>query len=325
MDEPQFLVNDFLLKDFDELKKVILAVQSKPLPYTDKAVFMLDFTNALFNAYVNQKQQGERIQQETAKAEIEKEKLQQAALELEEQTKEKLKVELETRKRELLAKMNSMKRQEERIAAQTQFKEVLDNPVQGNIVENESSQERKDLVVSKVTKSVLVYAVVNDSLYSVVEPVLSEREYSLLDSLKEVSAQNLSDLDSLKGLITESAKKAQVPFSVELVDRLRYYLIRDVVRFGKVSPLLEDKEISEVICEGISKPVRAVYQDKEVTTNIAFDTSEELNSFVEHLAKLSGNLISVENPFLNASFDGLSIQANLSSEFVSGKFVIVRQ
>ncbi len=317
MEEPYFLVNEFLLKDLDALKDVAAAVKKKPDDYIDRAVFLKDFTNTLFRVYVIQK---DRLQREAELLKLEEEKNKEAEEQKIFAEKERLRLELQQKRQELVNRMQEMKKNEARLSALSNFKDIIDSPSLVVPVPG-----RKDLVFSKVTKSVLVYVLVNEKTYTLFEPVLAENEFKILTALeKKVDASLLTDNESVQNVIKEEAKLAGVTPTDIFGDLMRYYLVRNKVRFGKISPMLEDTDVQEALCDGVGKPVHILLDGKELVTNVVFNTPEELNEFIRHLASLTGNLVSTDNPFLNAVFDGFTIQATLGTEFVSGKFVIVR-
>ena len=284
MEEPHFLVNEFLLEDIDELKKITKAVKSSSSEFDNKSLFLRDFTHCLFKAYNTKETTGKIM----------------------------LKAELEQKKKEIVKKIELIKKQTGSLTKQS-----LPRP---KII------LKKDLIFSKVTKRPLTSVSFDGVIYNIKEPMLDDREKNLLKILeKKVSKEILKDSEIIKNLMIQEGKKLSVNGADEMFDKLRYYIIRDKVRFGKVSVLIEDQKITEVTCEGVNKPVRILYENRELPTNIIFNTKEELNNFVEHLAMLSGNLVSVENPFLYVSFEGFDIQATLETEFVSGKFVLIRK
>lgn len=291
-EEPQFLVNDFLIKDIEEMRKVLKTVNNKQPVNTERVVFFQDFTSHLVKAYYTQKQS-------------------------EEVEKQRLKAELEKKKQELLEKIEQVKQKQEEIKIET--------PIE--LIKPETPAEHKDLVFSKLTKKVLVFSTIEGSSYHIEEPQMKRNELDLLITIeKKLTKEDLSDSEGLKKTIANEAQKKGVVYADELFDKIRYYLIRDNVRFGKASPLLEDPEVKEVVCEGPQKSIKIIYGDKgELTTNVKFDSLDELNAFVQHLAALTGNLVSVENPFLSASFDGFDIQATLGVEFVPARFAIIRK
>ena len=296
-EEPHFLVNDFLMKDLGDLKGVLKAVQERTTVQAERVVFFHNFTNELFKAYVSIKKKNE-------------------------EEKQRLKRELEKKKQELIKKLEEMKQQDGFSQNSLGIKRIIKE----DALKEAPAFGMKELVFSKITKKALAFSKIREGTYVVTEPVLTDKENNLLTSLsRKASKDQLMDLDSIKKSINEESKNFSLDYSDTLADKMRYYLIRNNIRFGKVSPLLEDEEIKEVVCEGAGKQVKVTHETEgELKTNILFQNPPELNKFIVNLALLAGNALSNEHPFLNASFDGFEIQATLGSEFLAPKFVIVR-
>lgn len=205
------------------------------------------------------------------------------------------------KKQELLKKIEKLKQKTEQIKVPEPTKE-------------------KELILSKETGKPLVTTEFKDSKYYVREPILTEQDKNILKELKTTNIDNKQRLiDKLKEFCT----KFNIEYSDAHYDKIRYYLVRDLKRYGKISPLLEDKDVKEIVCEGANKPIIISYQNKEdILTDVIFTSDEELNNFVLSLAKKANQKVSVENPFLNTNIENMNLQATLGSEFVKPKFII---
>ena len=88
---------------------------------------------------------------------------------------------------------------------------------------------------------------------------------------------------------------------------------------------ISQEEVAKKIKRLGAEEVSLVTGGTDIIVKFRVKDVDELNDFVQHLAALTGNLLSIENPFLSASFDGFEIQATLGVEFVPAKFAIVRK
>src|SRR3989338_5677376 len=113
MDEPQFLVNEFEEKDLPELNKVMSVLKVVEKPCVDRSVFLRDFINNVFSAYVNQRG-------DEAKEKIE------------------LKEELEKKKLELVKKVEELRKQEQeaKVEKPIVFSKVTGKSLVSSNVEN---------------------------------------------------------------------------------------------------------------------------------------------------------------------------------------------
>lgn len=183
----------------------------------------------------------------------------------------------------------------------------------------ESPKLTKELILSKETKKPLVRTEFDETGYKVAEPELTEQDKGLINELK-----SKFDETKLKSQLEPLTKKYNVLYSEEYYDKIRYYLIRDTKRFGKVSPLIEDKEIKEIVCPGPEKQILVTYKDKhDIPTNIIL-SAEELNNFIKVMAAKTKQEPTQEKPFLNTALENLTINANIGTEFIKPKFVIVK-
>lgn len=282
-EEPFFLVNEFLEKEKKEIQSVLEIIQVKNYRKNQRAIFLRNLTNELFKAHKKNKSLNLIDNNEREKIKKEKESL--------------------LKKREdLLNKLKYLQEQK------TEVKQENINV--------------KDLILSKETGKTLVKTEFDEINYKVIEPVLSLNDMNLLDELK-TRADNIDNKEEFVKQIMILCSKYNIGYNEEYYDKIRYYLIRDLKKYGKVSPLIEDKEVKEIVCAGINKLITINYKDKEeVQTNLMFNTAEELNGFINQLAKMGEKKVSEESPFLDLEIDNLKIQATLGSEFFKSKFII---
>ncbi len=187
----------------------------------------------------------------------------------------------------------------------------------------EGDKAKKDIVLSKVTNKTLVSSKFFDNKYQVIEPLLNVNDVKLLNEIK--SKVNLDDNEGLKKLIESSCKVYNINFTDDYFDKIRYYLVRDLKKYGKVSPLLEDKNVKEVICNGTKQPLLVTYEgNSNVPTNVNLDSDTDINNLIKYFAQISKVEIKPDNPFLNFKFNNFEIQATLGNDFLKPKFVIVR-
>lgn len=203
-----------------------------------------------------------------------------------------------------------------------------------NIVEKKKEEDvggERPIILSKATNQVMASAKVNHS-YQVTEPVMSDVELKILDTLKKKFGKKLTKddkfLEKKKGAFVKTvkniSKKFKVSYSDNVLDKMNYYLIRDVSNFGRIDPLVKDNEVENISCDSASEPVMVNYKDKRLETNIRFKDKKEMNAFVEELAKKAKKKISKKEPILDTTLGNLRIQATLGSDIVSSKFVIKR-
>ena len=164
--------------------------------------------------------------------------------------------------------------------------------------------------------------------YHVNEPVLDTFEQHVRADLIQTIRNRLMYRD-----ITADRDTRRAVFDAELdsilsthaatvedgsVQKLRYYLVRDFIDFGRLDPLMRDEAIEDISCDGTDVPVFIYHQGyRDLRTNISFG-AEKLNSLVVRLAQWAGKHLSISDPLIDASLpDGSRIQLTLGGDVTS--------
>ncbi len=156
---------------------------------------------------------------------------------------------------------------------------------------------------------------------------MTDQEKSALKAIKEILFQVLDvDMRSLgspenaEKWIKEKIRKIVKDYKIDIeegtIDKLEYFLIRDLISFGVIDPLMHDHMIEDISCDGPKIPVFVWHRRYEsIPTNLQFEDESELDSFVVRLAYLAGKHVSIANPMLDASLsDGSRIQLTYARE-----------
>jgi flagellar protein FlaI len=116
--------------------------------------------------------------------------------------------------------------------------------------------------------------------------------------------------------VRELAKKYGYKIQTPAMTKLLYYLNRDFIHLGKIEPLMKDKLIEDISCDGSGIPIYIWYRDYEsIPTNIVFDTDEELDTYVSKLAYSAGKHVSLAEPIVDASLpDGSRLHLTFGKE-----------
>ncbi|MFQ3319666.1 MAG: flagellar protein FlaI [Natronomonas sp.] len=166
----------------------------------------------------------------------------------------------------------------------------------------------------------------DDYRYRVVEPILDEFEQFLRHDLEDL-LRNVLLYEPASD--TTDAEMQQVFFerAVELINeyahdidpgslyKVQYYLQRDFLGFDLIDPLMRDRRIEDVSCDGPEVPIYVYHREhRDLETNVSFP-KESLNSFITSMAQRAGKHISVVNPMVDGSLvDGSRIQLTLGEE-----------
>lgn len=165
-------------------------------------------------------------------------------------------------------------------------------------------------------------------VYNVIEPTMSAEESEILKQIKDAIIINVGvPLEVLKSeakmktyldsMIEKILKKHKKMLPKESEDKLKYYLIRDFLGYGKIDLLFHDINIEDISCNGTNTPIYIWHRVHEsLPTNIIFPTEEELHFIVTRLVNKTGNQISIANPILEGTLPE-GFRAHITLEEVS--------
>jgi flagellar protein FlaI len=166
----------------------------------------------------------------------------------------------------------------------------------------------------------------HEYMYQILEPVLSDPEKDLLKELKErlfetldINTKDISKEDARQKLRT-AANEIMDDFGIRLSplerEKIHYNMYKDFLGEGLIDPIMHDKYIEDISCDGIHTPLFCFHSSYEsMKSSVSYQTAEELDSFVTKLAQRSGKYISIAEPILDATMqDGSRIQMTLGQE-----------
>jgi flagellar protein FlaI len=164
-----------------------------------------------------------------------------------------------------------------------------------------------------------------EHVYHVVEPALDEFEAYVREDMTE-TLKNILLYVEMEGQERRWEQFSDVmhdvleEYSGDLDDaslyKLRYYLMRDFAAHGAIEPLMNDRHIEDISCDGTGIPVYIYHnQYRDVRTNLVFENDAELNGFIQRLSERTGKHISVSNPLVDTSLhDGSRVQLTLGRD-----------
>ncbi|MCG3217749.1 MAG: type II/IV secretion system ATPase subunit [Candidatus Heimdallarchaeota archaeon] len=141
----------------------------------------------------------------------------------------------------------------------------------------------------------------------------------LIDEL-DVDFSTLTDKakaeEFLRRKVDEIIRIYKIKMEASSFDKVMYYIMRDLIGFGKIEPLFRDPQVEDLSCDGVGIPLYIWHRSYEsIASNVAFDNHDELDSFVIKLAQRSGRHLSISQPLLDASLpDGSRLQLSYGRE-----------
>ncbi|SDF99376.1 flagellar protein FlaI [Halorubrum xinjiangense] len=216
------------------------------------------------------------------------------------------------------------------------FRPGEDGPLASFVVPPEEREVDRYWVNAPYAYVVITYdEAESEHRYYAVEPELDAFERELLDRVVDDIRDPLlyregsgkTDEATLKAELETLLEGYGVEVGMDTFHALAYYLYRDFRGYGKVDPLLNDRHIEDVSCDGYDLPI-FVYHDEytDVETNVSFG-QEALDSYVIRLAQQSGRHVSVGDPIVETTLpDGSRAELALGEEVTPrGSAFTIRQ
>jgi flagellar protein FlaI len=154
----------------------------------------------------------------------------------------------------------------------------------------------------------------SENLYIVDELTMDMGEREAFNELqglleKELEApregQSLNEaLDEQIPPILDKNRKVVAGLSPVGLQKVLYYLVRDIAGFDKIDPIMFDPNIEDISCTGFGKPLFLWHRFYEnIRTTVEFG-EEELNDFVMKLVHKAGKHVSLAFPRVDATLPG---------------------
>ena len=183
---------------------------------------------------------------------------------------------------------------------------------QAGVPEGYQSVQRYPLVPPFCYASILKSDEYSDMVYSIDELPMNEEEAKIYGSIKELMERQIDSPRLLDNIETSFVSEVSRLLKDHLggtkpamLEKVKYYLKRDVLGFGIIDPLFYDPFIEDITCGGPKKPIFVYHRNYEgLGTNVSFRDEEALDSFVMKMVHRAGKHISAAHPIVDASLPG---------------------
>ncbi len=179
--------------------------------------------------------------------------------------------------------------------------------------------------------AVYVYDDRGKGLYLVKEPYLRpEVAGTVAEAISSLSTwlapSPVISVDPLGYLFAELRRagymEGRSPEQQEEAKAVTHYLMREILGYSLVDPLLRDPELEDVSCEGSGRPVKVWHKRYNsngwLESNVAFREQDELDSVVARLVQRSNRSLSVSTPVVDCVLpEGYRLAATWGKEVTS--------
>lgn len=150
-------------------------------------------------------------------------------------------------------------------------------------------------------------------LYQIDEVKLNSNEQTIFEKLYNLIEQNLDSPEKINkefgfisflNKILNENEKLFLDYTTASIEKVKYYLERDIVGFGIIDPIMNDPNIEDVSCSGILSPIYIWHRKYDsLPTSVQFE-DEKLNNFVSRIVFRAGKHISSAFPITDLALEG---------------------
>lgn len=185
------------------------------------------------------------------------------------------------------------------------------------------------LILDKTTKKELATAAFDDSLYEVHEPLIDPTSLNIIKACSTYKEKILKLIkkdkrEKLFKLVNKIASNYHISIPQDEFWKFRYYLIRNLLRYGIIDAILYDDAITKIVCSGVQDPVKIERNSKLLKTNIVFQSKDQLNRLIKRIAIRTGQKLSIEDPVLDSTFKDFRVQATYGTDYAQPSFTMTR-
>ncbi len=140
------------------------------------------------------------------------------------------------------------------------------------------------------------------------KPRSGEEKKALLLALVDEVIEPVDEEPDYSEMLESGSAPPRVPVKRDMVDYLKYHLVRDKVGVGVLEPFLRDPYLEDITCNGVG-PIYVVHKIfGNMKSTAGFKSDDELDDFIVRLGEKIGKPISHARPVVDATLpDGSRI------------------
>jgi flagellar protein FlaI len=149
--------------------------------------------------------------------------------------------------------------------------------------------------------------------YQIDETRLSQAEQTIYNQLYQLIEENIDSPENIEedfgfmSFVNKILKENEKLFLDQpkgSIEKVKYYLERDIDGFGEIDPIMQDPNIEDVSCSGINAPIYVWHRKYDsIPCNVSYQ-DEKLNSFVSRIVFRAGKHISSAYPISDLALQG---------------------
>ncbi len=176
-------------------------------------------------------------------------------------------------------------------------------------------------------------------LYEIPTPHYRGGEKQLITALIDI-AIGVIPPETMLGLTPEEARRKYLQRVLEIINSTpelnvpthlkQFYaeaVVREMVGYGIVDPLVQDDSLEEIMVVGPNKPVYVFHRKYDMMkTNVVFYEEKDIVDLIDRIARGIGRRIDVQSPLMDARLkDGTRVNATLPPATIDGPTLTLRK
>ncbi len=216
-----------------------------------------------------------------------------------------------------------------------------EEPLKKEEVEPVKVEEKKGDIVIEAYNNIKIVHRPGEPLLLYLVPILSptERERKIINIVKDAVLRVVSLVETkirdpvarrnyYKQRVLEIMESfPQLGIPSHKKEMYAEIIVREMVGYGLIDPLVTDDRLEEIMVIGPKKPVYVFHRKYGMLkTNITFSTDEEIRDIIDKIAREVGRRIDMQNPLLDARLpDGSRVNATIPPASVDGSTITIRK
>ena len=149
--------------------------------------------------------------------------------------------------------------------------------------------------------------------YQIDETKLNQQEQVIYNQLYQLIEENIDSPETVEqnfgfmSFVNKILKENEKMFQDQpkgSIEKVKYYLERDIDGFGDIDPIMQDPNIEDVSCSGTNTPIYLWHRKYDsIPCNVSYK-DEKLNSFVSRIVFRAGKHISSAYPISDLALQG---------------------
>ncbi|MBU0930260.1 MAG: hypothetical protein KJ623_04270 [Nanoarchaeota archaeon] len=172
-------------------------------------------------------------------------------------------------------------------------------------------------IIKNTENKVLASAKLQNHNYFLSEPVLNDKDKELIKKIDSKIDQKLlkkpelvNDKNFMVKIVQKYSKRLKIPFNMDYFDKIRYYIVRDSLSYGKLDPLMQDVSVKEIHFNGIHKPITISFNNEEnIETNVIFEDMHEVNNIIKKFFEKAKQKLTRDNNYLDIDISNIKVKA----------------